>query len=125
MMRTGTGRRGGSSRSVTFRKPFGSATRHLQDAVPDDVAVGVEPLGDRLLAGLQHGRVVAREHADEVVELGLEVREQRRRERRVGLGDVLLEQVAQDLGVARSELAELEFARRPAPRGSRGRVSSR
>ncbi len=57
----GTGRRGGSSRSRTLRKPFGSATGHLHDPGPDDVAVEVEPLGlGACLRTATHARVVAR-----------------------------------------------------------------
>src|SRR5690606_40167428 len=76
MMRTGTGRRAGSSRSVALRKPLGSATGHLQDAGPDDVAVGVEPLGAGVLTGLEDGGVVARHDAHEVRRLRLEVVQQ-------------------------------------------------
>src|SRR5215204_1896877 len=85
MMRTGTGRRAGSSRSVVFRKPLGSATCHLQDSGPDDIAVGVQPLGDGGLTGLQHSRVVAGQHADEVEGFRLEVLEHRGGELGAGL----------------------------------------
>src|SRR5690606_35886949 len=89
MMRTGTGRRGWSSRSVVLRKPLGSATGHLQDAGPDDVAVRVESLLGRLLAGLQHRGVVARQDTDEVRDLGVEIVQESGGELGVRLGDVL------------------------------------
>ncbi len=52
-----------------------SATGHLQDPGPHHVAVGVEALVDRALAGAEHRRVVARQHLGEPVE------------RRVALGE--------------------------------------
>ena len=67
-------RHGATLRELALRAssgiPSGSATGHLQDAAPDDVAVGVEPLVDGVLAGLQHRRVVARQHLDEVAAIG-------------------------------------------------------
>ena len=42
--RNGTARR--EFALAYFRNPLGSATGHLQDSGPDDVAVGVEPLVD-------------------------------------------------------------------------------
>src|SRR6478672_7781362 len=62
MRRIGTGRRGGSSRSGTLMKPRGSATGHLQDAAPHDVAVGVEAFVERGLPRREDGGVVAREN---------------------------------------------------------------
>src|SRR6476661_9013110 len=62
MMRTGTGRRGWVSRWRTFRNPRGSATGNLQDSRPYFFAVGVKALFDAVETGLQHGRVVARQH---------------------------------------------------------------
>ncbi len=59
-MRTGTGRFFGSSRSVTFRNPRGSATGHLQDLPPDVVRIGVDALPLRVEADGSHHRPVAR-----------------------------------------------------------------
>src|SRR3954454_8875473 len=112
MRRTGTGRRAGSSRSVVFRKPLGSATGHLQNSVPYNVAVGVQALGNCCVTGFEHRGVVARKHLGEAIERGVALLEQSLGEGGSGLVDVLAQQIEKDLAVGASELEQVEFTAR-------------
>src|SRR6478609_12224016 len=94
-MRTGTGRRAGSSRSRVVRKPWGSATGSLHDPVPHFGSVGVEALLLRLGPDVEDTLEVAREHEREALARSRPVVEQRLCHRRLGPRDVALEQLAQ------------------------------
>src|SRR5688500_19505527 len=108
MMRTGTGRRGWVSRWRTFRNPRGSATGHLQDSRPNFFAVGVQALFDGVETGLQHSRVVARQHLGNAGSGVIEVLEQAHGQLGVSLFDVLDEETMHDVTVLGVQIAELE-----------------
>src|SRR6478736_9261006 len=99
MMRTGTGRRGWVSRWRTFRNPRGSATGHLQDSRPYFFAIGVKALFDGVKTGLQHGRVVARQHLGNAGSGVVEVLKQPGRVLRLGFFQVLDEQSMDNVAV--------------------------
>src|SRR3954453_18737710 len=109
MMRTGTGRRGWVSRWRTFRNPRGSATGNLQDSRPYFFAVGVQALFDGVETGLQHGRVVARQHLGNAGGGVIEVLEEARRQLGVSFFNVLDQEAVDDVAVLGVQLAELEF----------------
>src|SRR5690606_27074380 len=111
MRRSATGRRLGSSRSWTLRNPLGSATGHLHDPAPHDVAVGVETLVDRRLARRKYSSVVTRKHLGELGRNLIEVLEHLSRHGRLGLVDVPLQQVTEDLDISAAEWKQLELAR--------------
>src|SRR5919112_5749943 len=106
MMRTGTGRRGWVSRWRTFRNPRGSATGHLQDSRPYFFAIRVEALFDGGKAGLEHGRVVARQHLGNAGRGVVEVLEQPRSQLGFGLLDVLDQEPVDDVTVLGVQLEE-------------------
>src|SRR6187200_3450366 len=96
-MRTGTGRRVGSSRSRTLRKPCGSATGRLHDPLPDLRAVEVEALRLGRGADVEDTLVVARKHDGEPVPALRPGLEEPFGHRRLGPVAVRLEQAAKDL----------------------------
>src|SRR5687768_7606876 len=102
-MRTGTGRRAGSSRSRVLRKPWGSATGSLHDSVPDLGAVEVEALG---LGGGTHVEdtlVVAGKDEREAATGRLPVLEQPRRHGGSRVLAVALEKATDDVDVVRTQ----------------------
>src|SRR6476620_7380930 len=94
-MRTGTGRRVGSSRSRVVRKPWGSATGSLHDPVPHVGSVEVEALGRGLAPDVEDTLVVARQHECDALTGTGPVVEQALGDGRVGPSRVALEQLTQ------------------------------
>src|SRR5690606_36607684 len=110
MMRTGTGRRAGSSRSVTFRKPLGSATGHLQDPAPDCVAIRIDTGCLGFLAHGLHCREVAWQYSYEFGCHDIEVVQHPLSQWRLGTLGVLGEQAAQYFEIRTVEISELQFS---------------
>src|SRR6478752_5358541 len=107
-MRTGTGRRAGSSRSRVVRKPWGSATGSLHDPVPHFGSVEVEALLLGLGPDVEDTLEVAREHEREPLARSLPVVEQGAGDGRLGPPDVALEQLAERLLVGGPERQEVD-----------------
>src|SRR5690349_24432549 len=109
-MRTGTGRRVGSSRSRVVRKPWGSATGSLHDPVPHVGTVEVEALCLGGGADVEDALVVAGKDEREALAGGRPVVEQGLCDRRAGPPHVPLEQATQRrvvVGTQRPEVDEL------------------